>query len=115
MVGPRSARSTAMERSARSTAMEGAGCRDWLNRDEQFERGGDGGPGSNDMRPWRVPALFVGAAVACIVTLALVALVAPRAPSSVLLPSSGGLQSHGAASLPISLAPSASSSSGASG
>src|SRR6476620_10187805 len=66
------------------------------------------------MRPWRVRALFIGAAVACIVTLALVALVAPRAPSSGLLPSRGGLQSHGAASLPISLAPSASSSSGTS-
>jgi dihydrofolate reductase len=57
---------------------------------------------------------LIGATVACIVTLALVALFALRAPSSVLLPSRGGLQSHGAARLPISLPPSASSSSASS-
>jgi IPT/TIG domain/FG-GAP repeat len=71
-------------------------------------------PGSHKLRPSRIPALLVGAALACIATLALATLPAPPAPSSHPLGSRHGLQSHLATRLPIGLAPTASASIGAS-
>jgi hypothetical protein len=68
---------------------------------------------SLDLRRWRVPALLVGAAFACIATLALATFPAPTAPSTHPLALRHGLQSHLATRLPISLAPTASASIGA--
>jgi hypothetical protein len=70
--------------------------------------------GDQQMRPWRAVVPLVGAAVACIATLALVTLSAAPPPSAHPLASHPRLQSHPAASLPISLVPTASSSIGAS-
>jgi hypothetical protein len=56
-------------------------------------------------KPWRVLALLVGAALACLITLAVATLPAPTAPSSHSLASRHGLQSHLATSLPAQHAP----------
>ena len=71
-------------------------------------------PESHVLRPSRVPALLVGAALACIATLALATLPSPTAPSTHPLALRHGLQSHLAAGLPVSLAAAASASIGAS-
>jgi hypothetical protein len=70
--------------------------------------------GRRDLRPWRLPALLVGAVLACLATLALATLPAPSRPSAHPLTARHGLQTHRATRLPLSLAGAASASIGAS-
>lgn len=77
--------------------------------------GGTVAPGArHDLRLWRIPALVVGIALACLATLALATLPAPTVPITHPLALRHGLQSHQATSLPVSLAAAASPSIGAS-
>ena len=69
---------------------------------------------SVDLRPSRVPVLILGAVLACLATLAVVALPAAIAPSSHPLVLHHGLRSDSATPMPIGLAPAASESIGAS-
>src|SRR5947208_10140390 len=61
----------------------------------------------HDRRHWRLPALLVGAALACLAALALTTLPAPTTSST-------QPARHGLASLPMTLTPTASASIGAS-
>ena len=69
---------------------------------------------SLDLRPWRIPALLLGAVLACIATLALATLPSSTAPGTRPLALRHGLQSRLASSLPVTLAAAASASIGAS-
>jgi hypothetical protein len=69
---------------------------------------------SHDLRPWRVPALLMGAALACLAALALASFPAPTAPDTHPTALRHGLQSHLATRLPVGLAAAASASIGAS-
>jgi hypothetical protein len=70
--------------------------------------------GSDEVTPWRTPALIIGATLACIAALALATLPALTGPSTHPLTSRHGLRGHATTRLPISLASTASASIGAS-
>ncbi len=71
-------------------------------------------PAGLDVRRWRVPALILGAVLACITALALATLPSTNVPDTHSPTARRGLKSHLATSLPVTLAPAASASIGAS-
>src|SRR5438876_348593 len=71
-------------------------------------------PRRHDLRPWRLPALLTGAALACLATLALATLLGLASLSAHPRAARHGLQCHPATRLPVSLAAVASASIGAS-